>query len=293
MPVTSPTMTPTPTVTPTPTFIDNSPIITNTSVTVSDAVSNAVNTVADSKELTKALASDKDYIYQFLTNTGELAYSWKFLTTTFTQDIVTKSIPLEVLVTDSKSVHFKNGVHLSFAQTGILPCEARVKVYVGDYLKAGTKAYLYTLSKTSNKLLCVANSIYHVDNDGYVTIQVNHGDDYVLLPKAASSKEKTSVLDQVKIPKRASLSVLQKKRLSISLPVTLHQVSSLRKFDSNSYRASYGAVISYKSSNKKIATVSGTGTITAKKAGTVTITTTIKLSNGASKTYKTKFKIKK
>ena len=64
------------------------------------------------------------------------------------------------------------------------------------------------------------------------------------------------------------------------------------KWTLNVYNAADNAKISYKSSKKSVATVSKKGVVTAKKAGTATITVTVKDSEG---TYqaKTKIKVKK
>ena len=61
------------------------------------------------------------------------------------------------------------------------------------------------------------------------------------------------------------------------------------KWTLNVYNAADNAKISYKSSKKSVATVSKKGVVTAKKAGSATITVTIKEGKD---TYQTKTKIK-
>ena len=61
------------------------------------------------------------------------------------------------------------------------------------------------------------------------------------------------------------------------------------KWTLNVYNAADNAKISYKSSKKSVATVSKKGVVTAKKAGSATITVTVKDSEG---TYQAKTKIK-
>ena len=73
--------------------------------------------------------------------------------------------------------------------------------------------------------------------------------------------------------------------------VSSYTMAKGEKWTLNVYNAD-NAKISYKSSKKSVATVSKKGVVTAKKAGTATITVTVKDSEG---TYqaKTKIKVKK
>ena len=64
------------------------------------------------------------------------------------------------------------------------------------------------------------------------------------------------------------------------------------KWTLNVYNAADNAKISYKSSKKSVATVSKKGVVTAKKAGSATITVTVKDSEGTHQ-GKTKIKVKK
>ena len=70
--------------------------------------------------------------------------------------------------------------------------------------------------------------------------------------------------------------------------VSSYTMAKGEKWTLNVYNAD-NAKISYKSSKKSVATVSKKGVVTAKKAGTATITVTVKDSEG---TYKAKTKIK-
>lgn len=72
--------------------------------------------------------------------------------------------------------------------------------------------------------------------------------------------------------------------------ITMEKAAKLS--DQASSSAIGKVVVSYKSSNNKVATVSKSGKVTAKKAGTVTITTTIKLYTGATQVFKTKIVVK-
>lgn len=66
---------------------------------------------------------------------------------------------------------------------------------------------------------------------------------------------------------------------------------------SESQKRRYGnetmlVTVSYSSSNRKVASVSKDGTITAKKSGTVVITTKVTLQNGQTKINQTKVIVK-
>lgn len=54
----------------------------------------------------------------------------------------------------------------------------------------------------------------------------------------------------------------------------------------------YGAIITYKTSDKSVATVDKTGKVNGKKKGNTIITVTIKSSNNTSKIYKIRIQVK-
>ena len=187
---------------------------------------------------------------------------------------------------------------ISFGHDGVLPSQASVKVYVGNLLEARNSViYLYHYNPKTNKLETLPySSGYQVDAEGYVTMEILHCSDYVLMTKAADNKSITSLLNQVIVkPSVTTLyaegSIRRTGRMELSLPPTLELVPSLKDKTSN---PAIGAVTrTYKSSNKKIATVDNKGKITAVKAGKVTIYTTIKLYSGKSKTIATKITVKR
>ena len=192
----------------------------------------------------------------------------------------------------------QNALIINFAHDGVLPSQASVRVYVGDLVDVRDSIiYLYHYNPQSNRLETLPySSGYHVDAEGYVTMELLHCSDYVIMTKAASNSVITSLLNQViATPSVTTIyaggSVDRDGRMEISLPTTLELVATLKDKTSN---PAIGAVtVTYKSSNKKIATVDSKGKITAVKAGTVTIYTTIKLYSGKSKTIATKIAVKK
>ena len=170
--------------------------------------------------------------------------------------------------------------------------EVSVKVDVSSTFEVGDKVYLYIYNTETKKLQCVPNSKYIVDKDGYVILNIITGADYVLLPKVAAKSEKNSVLTQVSITKNITLTKGKKKNIAIRLPDTLMKVNSLEQFDKEINKAVYGAIITYKSSDKSVATVDKTGKVIGKRKGNTIITVTIKSSNNTSKTYKISIQVK-
>lgn len=284
-----PTVTPEPTVTPVPGFIGDKE--TEDSYVVSYDANTSSEISANGESLGEHLAKGQDVTYEFVDN-GKVLYSWKFDAEDYKDDVKLEDIDLGVTTKSGKESSYKNGVEVQFEQEGVLPIEAKVTVYVGDSFKPNQKVYLYRVDPETGMLICVPNSTYRVNADGTIDLNVIQGDEYVILSKAAKSKEKVAVIDQVEVPEKISCEKGSKTTIQIELPATLTQVASMKDFDSNVSQSTYGAVITYKSSNTKVATVSKTGVITTKKAGKATITVTVKLSNGKTKNYKTEVTVK-
>ncbi|BCN32265.1 CehA/McbA family metallohydrolase [Anaeromicropila herbilytica] len=176
-------------------------------------------------------------------------------------------------------------VVLEFNHSGILPDTAKVKVYVGDQngMKPGSKVYIYYYNeqaKSGSKLkngkrLDEGSSVAKtIDQQGYISIDLRHCSSYVVLPVKADTKITASLFEQMNVLKSKTLHVKKTVNVNLSLPIEAE-----------------GAKVTYKTSNKDIATVSKTGKITAKKAGFVTITTTVTV-NGISHSFKTKIAVK-
>lgn len=116
------------------------------------------------------------------------------------------------------------------------------------------------------------------------------GGEYVILANRPSNKVTTTLKQQIKVTPKVEIKVKQATAVKVSLPATMEKVAKLS--DQASSSAIGKVVVSYKSSNNKVATVSKSGKVTAKKAGTVTITTTIKLYTGSTMVCKTKVVVK-
>ncbi|HEX3040333.1 MAG TPA: glycoside hydrolase family 97 C-terminal domain-containing protein, partial [Caproiciproducens sp.] len=81
------------------------------------------------------------------------------------------------------------GIVLNFANSGVLPAPATVKVYVGN--QAGgtpfSKLYLYYINSATKALEQLTQSEYTVDAFGYVTVSIARCSSYVLLSKPATN----------------------------------------------------------------------------------------------------------
>lgn len=250
------------------------------------------NAYATVSELKSLLAKKQEVIYEFVDANEKVQYAWNFKVKNYNENMKDTKIDLGIVINSSATYGYNDGVLLNFKQVGKLPMEASVKVDVGSTYKAGDKAYLYIYNAETKKLQCVPNSKYIVDEAGYVSLNIITGAEYVLLPKAAAKSEKTSVLTQVSVTKKITVSKGKKKDIIIKLPDTLMKVNSLEQFDKEINKAVYGAVITYKSSNKSVATVDKAGKVNGKKKGNTIITVTIKSSNNTSKIYKITIQVK-
>lgn len=182
-----------------------------------------------------------------------------------------------------------NGFVCSFADNGILSCEASIKMYVGSYAKAGKYYRMYHANKNTGKLNAMAfPSVKKSGN--YMTVNVIHCSDYIFTTLNLPETVAVPLVKQITgIPANKTLKVKKSYTIKPVLPVTLHKVTKLAKKKG----AIMDVVITYKSSNSSIVSVGKTsGVLKAKKKGKCTIITTIKLGNGQKRTIKTKVTVK-
>ncbi|WP_411676227.1 choice-of-anchor I family protein [Caproicibacter sp.] len=134
--------------------------------------------------------------------TGREAYSWTFFGTGLKNSVSTVAgIDLALSVSpvtadaSASAAAAKNtagqkaaGLLLRFADNGLLPSAAQMRVYVGDQANCapGSTVFLYYLNRTTNQLEQMPQSRYIVDGNGYVTFSIIHCSDYILLPQAAT-----------------------------------------------------------------------------------------------------------
>ena len=96
---------------------------------------------------------------------------------------LTTEVPKVNAVTPSNK-----GLVLSFDHSGVLPSVASVKFSAQEKgFKLGQTLYFYYYNPTTKQIESLGKDAYTVGSDGYVTVQIVHCSDYVLLPKAARS----------------------------------------------------------------------------------------------------------
>ncbi len=191
----------------------------------------------------------------------------------------------------------QNGLVISFGHHGDLPAQASIRMYVGDMgYSEGEKLYLYYYNSETGRLDTLPySSNYVVDSNGYITINVIHCSEYVLLPKKARSNAITSLRNQISVTtNKINLDLGSKKNstaiIQVNLPITLEQVENLKD---NTVSSAKGAVqITFKSGNSRVASVDSAGKIIAKKSGGADITVRFKLYSGKIKTFKISVTVK-
>ena len=252
--------------------------------------------------------SGKDLVISINDKEGRTEFSWTFdakLLASTKQKLNDVNISLErIAVKDAeflKEIISKGslgeGVVVHLNHEGLLPAQAGVKVYVGDLVKTTgtTKVYLYSYNKETGKLETLPfNTKYVVDAEGYITLKVLYGSDYVILLDSAEAKYTTSLVKQIKAaPAMTTLSLTTSKKKStqikLELPLSLEIVKKIT--DPASQSAMGRATVTYSSSDKSVATVDKNGKITAVGKGTTVITTTITLYSGKKKIIKTEIKV--
>lgn len=205
----------------------------------------------------------------------------------------------ELLGTDDSKV-MTQGYALRFRQMGILPSQARVKIYVGkEVTESGWNnrniVYLYHRNLVTGKLDTLPySSNYRITEDGYITITILTGTDYVMLPKPASKKVVSTLRDQI-IVKSAAIKLNStgegsSYQINLELPDTLVLIGSDTEDTSLGYIG--GVSASFSSSDNKVVTVDQRGRVTAVKKGSATITVTLTLYSNKTKIVKVKVKVK-
>jgi hypothetical protein len=268
------------------------------------------------KELFMAARDDnKDISVSVSDEEGKEQYAWTFTGNNLVelnQDIEDVNLSLDVeaindtdlkeLLSNSDSKgkdgdEQRKGLVINFSHHGDLPSQASVRIYVGSHegIKSGDKVLLYYYNSETNKLDSLPySSGYTVDAVGYVTVQILHCSNYVLLTKAPDNRVVTALIDQI------SAYVTEKTLYLggttgfstdyiITLPSTLEWVP---KNDKTSSTAVGAVNIAFTSNNPKVATVDNLGHITAQSIGTCTISAKVILYSGKTKIYKTTFSVK-
>jgi hypothetical protein len=188
----------------------------------------------------------------------------------------------------AKDKNNSQGVALKFNVVGALPCQAKVKIYIGNQagLRLGKKVYFYSVNQKTEKFESVPNgSTYKIVKEGYITLNLLKGSDYVLLANYPSKKAVTTLTQQMIMPKKIIVNSGETTTIDVGLPVTMEKVKSFSNQVSNNAKGN--VVVSYKINNSAIATIDKYGKLTAKKAGKTTITIKLKLYYGATKTFTT------
>ncbi|MFA9464578.1 MAG: bacterial Ig-like domain-containing protein [Velocimicrobium sp.] len=177
-----------------------------------------------------------------------------------------------------------------------IPSGSLLKVNAKEQLglEAGQAVYVYHYNDATNTVDSMAKVKYKVDEDGFLNMNPKYGDDYVILDHIADASIKRTLMQQIQISdKKLTIKKGKKQTLEITLPEI---VAVVAKYNAKA-NEQYGdeillAKVKYHTSNSSIATVSKDGTIRAKKAGKVTITTTVLLENSKKKRVKTTITVK-
>lgn len=177
-------------------------------------------------------------------------------------ELLGKDKPLQYTVVDVKGTHtVANKV-------------VKVNVATTNGVKPGDKVYIYAYNSETGKLENMNKTTYTVDQDGNVDFIAYHDQSYVILQQ----KVKDS-----KVVSRAKQSIVESS-CTLAKGERIYLLPTIKK--------EYKAKITYKSSDKKVVTISKSGAVVGKKVGTATITTYIKIGK-VTATYMTKVTVTK
>lgn len=192
------------------------------------------------------------------------------------------------LVKDTKAAPGAAGV-LTIGKEGILSAGMTVIVPVKNTLslKTGKKVYVYQKNAKSGVLEEIPNNPKTITADGTLNLPALKGGKYVICTER--SKDAVRLVDKVTVSAKTSVTKGQEFKITVKLPLELAKVTAFTKADPFGQEE---AKVTYKVSNKEIAAISGNGTITAKKKGTVKITVTVTLENGQKKSFSKNITVK-
>lgn len=151
-----------------------------------------------------------------------------------------------------------------------------VTVNAGD-LVAGEKLTVVVKDEKTGKTVLVDAKQIKVTVNGGVNVVLPEGKDYTLIDAKEAAKVTKEILKTV-VPVKTSATLKEGKKATAKLS---------KKLDMDNVKR-----ITYVSSKKSVATVDKNGKVTAKKAGTVTISIKVTLNNGTTKIVKMKYKVK-
>lgn len=274
-----------------------------------------ISSVLNKELLRAAKDNGKNIMVSIADENGKIQYSWSFDGSNMAEsDREIGDINLSLEVDSINNTQMKDllqntrgassdgsegekGLVINFAYHGELPEQASVRVYVGNQegINPGDNILLYYYNSDTSKLESLPyNSGYIVDANGYVTIQILHCSDYVLLTDTPDKSVVTTLIDQINVSISSKLlyyggSIGDTAEYNIKLPSTLEWISKGEKTSSSAI----GAVkITFTSTNPKVATIDNKGHIVAKSIGTATVTAEVKLYDGSTKTYKATITVK-
>lgn len=144
-------------------------------------------------------------------------------------------------------------------------------------LQAGNKLYVYKENPETGERTMVNSLLYTVTEDGSVTFNTKQNANFVLVNKASAAALNKAIKKTLTAAKPSSSVKAGKKiKMALNPNLNMENVKSVK----------------YSTTQSSVAKVSSNGTITAKKAGIVSIKAMITLKNGYIKTVTTKITVK-
>ena len=144
-------------------------------------------------------------------------------------------------------------------------------------LEAGNKLYVYKENPETGERTMVNSLLYTVTEDGSVTFNTKQNANFVLVNKTTAAALNKAIKKTLTAAKPSSSVKAGKKiKMALNPNLNMENVKSVK----------------YSTTQSSVAKVSSNGTITAKKAGIVSIKAMITLKNGYIKTVTTKITVK-
>ncbi|MDF2801627.1 MAG: nucleic acid binding OB-fold tRNA/helicase-type [Anaerocolumna sp.] len=192
-----------------------------------------------------------------------------------------KELNLAIVTRKDTKVATKAVGVLTISTEGTLPAGMVVTVPVkGLSIGVGKKVYIYRKNTKTGVLEEVPNNQKTIAGDGTLKLSTLSGGDYVICTEKV--KDAVKLVDKVLVSAKTTITKGKILSISVGLPKELARVTSFTYGDPLGQEE---VKVTYRVSNKDIASISSNGTVTAKKKGTVKITVTVTLENEQKKSF--------
>lgn len=162
-------------------------IVEDVEIDIKNITKYTIPPVITTDDLNASTNNNTDIIYEMYNNARQLMYSWNFENGLVAEEdyiefeslITFDNSPYEVEISEELNLPSEEIKYLTFKHHGKLPKSATITVNVSDKFKKNETTSLFYYNETTKKLEEYDKNLI-VDENGYVSFQIDHCSDYVL-----------------------------------------------------------------------------------------------------------------